>query len=254
MDLRSFIEEIAREAGEITLKYFNQPDLQVDSKANETPVTRADREAEQYLRERIKSAFPHDSIIGEEFGEEQGTSGRHWILDPLDGTKTFIRGVPLYGTLIALEELDEIIAGVVFMPALNEIVSAIKGEGALWNGKRCNVSETKELSEACVLTTSYFPLEDRLQDSQTDALLRGAKIFRTWGDCYGHILVATGRAEVMLDAKVSIWDVAPLALIMEEAGGEYFDFEGTRTYTGSGFISSNSAIAREVIARLTDNA
>src|SRR5665213_4581056 len=226
MELRNFLEEIARGAGEITLRYFNKPNLEIITKSDASPVTRADRESEEYLRKRIREQFSNDKILGEEFGEDGSSETRRWIVDPIDGTQSFIRGVPLYGVMIALEESGIITHGCVHFPALNEVISASRGHGSFWNGERCRVSEIDRMEDATLLATDFRRLEGKLSGQARDTLIRKAKTVRGWGDCYGHFLVATGRADIMLDPKVALWDTAPLGLIVEEAGGRAFDFSG----------------------------
>jgi histidinol-phosphatase len=238
----TFLEETIREAGKITLKYFNKPGLLIDTKSNETPVTQADRESEQFIRERIEQYYPDDSIVGEEFGEKKGSNARTWILDPLDGTKTFITGVPLYGTMIALEEDGEIVQGAVYMPALDELVIAGRGTGCFWNGSTCNVSSIDKLEDAKIMTTDDLRLRGVIGHERHHEIFENVKLARTWGDCYGHILVATGRADAMLDPKMAIWDMAPFPVIIEEAGGKWSDFHGREDVRGGSLLSCNSAL------------
>ncbi|HET6400124.1 MAG TPA: inositol monophosphatase family protein [Candidatus Kapabacteria bacterium] len=245
-DLREWMEEIARGAGEITLRYFNKPNLEIITKSDASPVTRADRESEEYLRARIREHFPEDVILGEEYGSQGSNPDRRWILDPLDGTKSFIHSVPIYGVLVALEEEGRVTHGVVYLPALGEIVSAATGKGCFWNGERSHVSEKISLSESLLCTTSPSRLEDLIGRSKYDKITRSFGLYRGWGDCWGHILVATGRAEAMLDARTAIWDAAPLGVIVEEAGGEYFDFRGNKTIDGGHLASCAIGIAAEV--------
>lgn len=242
MDIRLFLEEIARAAGEITLKYFLNKDLEIISKQDASPVTIADRESEEHLRKRIREHFPDDLILGEEFGLEGSNADRRWILDPIDGTKSFVRGVPLYGVLIALEESGQITHGVAHFPALKETISAGIGKGCFWNGARATVSTVSALDNALVLSTDANRLEERAP-REVRELARSASMYRTWGDCYGHILVATGRAEIMIDPKMALWDMAPLGVIVEEAGGFAFDLTGDRTVYGDSLITCNRAIA-----------
>ena len=250
MDLRLFLEEIAQGAGEITLKYFQSPELQIITKGDESPVTRADRESEEYLRARIRERFPDDVIIGEEYGTQGSNPNRRWVLDPLDGTKSFIHGVPIYGVLIGLEEDGEITNGVVHLPAMKETVSASVGKGCYWNGKRARVSEKTKLTESLMCTTSPSRLEQLIGREKYGHITQSFGIYRGWGDCWGHILVATGRAEAMLDARMAIWDAAPLGVIVEEAGGKSFDFTGKRTIEGGNLESCAPGIADEVLAML----
>jgi histidinol phosphatase-like enzyme (inositol monophosphatase family) len=242
MDLRLFLEDIARGAGAITLKYFQQRELEIITKQDESPVTIADREAEQYIRNRIRQHFPEDTILGEEFGLDGSNADRRWILDPIDGTKSFIHGVPMYGVLIALEENGFVTHGVIHMPALNETVSAGIGKGCFLNGELASVSTKSTLDAALVLTTDANRLE-RLATTEVVELAKSAAMYRTWGDCYGHLLVATGRAEIMIDPKMAIWDAAALGVIVEEAGGYAFDLQGNRTVYGGNLVSCNRAIA-----------
>ncbi len=245
-DLRLFLEDIARGAGEITLRYFQKPDLQIITKDDESPVTRADRESEEYLRRRIREHFPDDLILGEEYGLQGTNPNRRWILDPLDGTKSFVHGVPIYGVLIALEEEGTMTHGVVHLPALNETVSAGTGKGCFWNGREAHVSMKSSLTESLICTTSPTRLEELITLEKYEKITRSFGLYRGWGDCWGHILVATGRAEAMLDARMAIWDSAPLGVILEEAGGIYFDFQGNKTIDGGNLASCAPGVAEAV--------
>lgn len=237
-ELLEFAVDLARGAGEITLQYF-QKKPETSKKSDGSYVTIADREAESYLRQRIGEMFPDDGILGEEEGELQGTSGRRWILDPIDGTFAFVHGVPFYGVLIALEIEGEMSVGVVNIPALGEIVSAAKGMGCFLNGEPARVSATAELKDALLLSTSF--------GGTTELLQARAKVSRTWGDCYGYVLVATGRADIMLDPVMNLWDCAPLLPIMEEAGGTFTDWRGVRTADGGNSIATNGLLFEEVM-------
>jgi histidinol phosphatase-like enzyme (inositol monophosphatase family) len=254
MDIRLFMEDIARSAGDITLNYFNNPELEIFEKSDASPVTRADRESEEYLRKRIREHFPNDVILGEEYGEEGSDRSRRWILDPLDGTKSFVHGMPLYGVLIALEQNGAITHGIVHLPALNETISAGVGEGCYWNGNKCHVSNNSYLSDSLLCTTSPSRLEDVLGKAKYDAITRAFGIYRGWGDCYGHVLVATGRAEAMLDPRMALWDAAPLGVIVSEAGGKYFDFAGQQRIDGGHLASCAPGIADTVYEMLMSNA
>jgi len=244
--LLEFAVEIARGAGEITLQYFRkQPET--SRKSDGSFVTIADRQAESYLRRRIAERFPDDGILGEEEGESQGTSGRRWILDPIDGTFAFVHGVPLYGVLIAVEIDGELSLGVVNMPALGEIVSAAKGLGCFLNGEPARVSRTAELKDALLLSTNFRMCADYGFGRAAELLQERARTCHTWGDCYGYVLVATGRADVMLDPVMNLWDCAPLLPIMEEAGGTFTDWRGVRTADGGNSIATNGALFEEVM-------
>jgi histidinol-phosphatase len=240
-ELLDFAVEIAHEAGAITLRHF-QGTFIAERKADESLVTIADREAEYYLRERIAAAFPDDAILGEEEGEKSGASNRRWILDPIDGTYSFVHGVPLYGVLIGLELMGEPIVGVVNLPALSEIVYAARGLGCFWNGEPARVSSTTSLDEALLLCSDFGTCEQYGFGPAATKLQRRAHDRRTWGDSYGHVLVATGRADIMLDPVMNIWDCAALLPIIEEAGGTFTDWTGKRTIDGGNAISTNGQL------------
>jgi histidinol-phosphatase len=250
-ELLDFAVRLAREAGEITLKYFRQSPL-TEKKADGSFVTVADREAESFLRRAISNRFPNDGILGEEAGEHRGSSGRRWIVDPIDGTFSFVHGVPLYGVLIALEIDGQPVVGVVNLPALDEIVYAAHGLGCFLKGERVRVSPTAKLEDALLLATDFGTCKQYGFGPAADELQRRVKARRTWGDCYGHVLVATGRADIMLDPVMNTWDCAALAPIIEEAGGTFTDWQGNRTINGGNAISTNGALVKEVI-RIANN-
>jgi len=240
-ELTEFAVHLARRAGELTLEYFRHG-VEADVKADGTPVTEADRRAEELLRREIGERFPEDGLVGEEFGAAEGGSGRTWILDPIDGTRSFVHGVPLYGVLIGLEIGGEAALGVIHLPALGETVWAYAGGGCWWNGTRVDVSRVSELGRSLV-TTSEVPVDGRL-----DALFAAAGVRRTWGDCYGYALVATGRAEVMIDPAMKLWDAAPLQTVIEEAGGHFTDWQGRPTVHSGDAVATNGLVAGEVLA------
>jgi histidinol phosphatase-like enzyme (inositol monophosphatase family) len=250
-DLLEFAVEVAWRAGRAALAHY-QTGITAQTKPDASPVTIADRAAEQLARDLIENRFPHDGIIGEEYGSVRAEAERRWILDPIDGTRTFMRGVPFFGCLLALEEHREPVIGVMYFPALEETVYAARGEGAWWNGRRARVSEIDTLDDALVLTTDLDSIE---QQGYTDGFQRlhdSGGMLRTWGDCYGHALVATGRAEVMLDPIMSVWDAAALMPIVNEAGGIFTSWNGETTHDGGSAISTNAALAHEVRALLSD--
>jgi len=238
----------AREAGEVTLRYF-QKNPAVETKADLSPVTIADRESERVLRQRIEQRFPGHGILGEEFGAVRETSGYRWMLDPIDGTLSFIHGVPLYGVMVGLEHAGEPSLGVVHLPALGETVWARRGGGAWWNGRRARVSDVARLGEAALLTTDVTWFAAAGLDAAYQRLCASTKLQRTWGDCYGHMLVATGRAEIMLDPILDQWDACALLPILEEAGGRFTDWRGSRTIRGGNAISTNGAL-HDAVMRL----
>lgn len=245
--LLNFGVELARGAGEITLKHFHSSTLAVDRKADRSFVTAADREAERYLRARIEESFPDDAIHGEEEGEHGGSSKRRWIIDPVDGTYSFVHGVPLYGVLLALEIDDEPTIGIVYLPALGEMIYAARGLGCYLNGAPARVSSTAKLEEALLLSTDFGTCERYGFGAAADELQRRAHERRTWGDCYGHVLVATGRADVMLDPVMNVWDCAALLPIVVEAGGTFTDWRGQETIRGGNAVSTNGALFHKVM-------
>jgi histidinol-phosphatase len=242
----------ARAAGRLILEHYQTAALAVESKRDSSPVTIADRNAEEFLRSEIAKAFPRDAILGEEYGETSGSSGYRWILDPLDGTKSFIHGVPLFGTLVGVEFEGQPRAGVCHMPVLEETAWGGTGLGAWWQVRHApprpaRVSSVSDLAKAlvCFTTVQGFGRIDRMD--AFEALVHEAKLVRGWGDCYGHMLVATGRAEVMIDPLMNIWDAAALVPIVEEAGGTFMDWTGaTRIDAGNG-ISVNGALRDSVL-------
>jgi len=246
-ELLDFAVEIAREAGDVTLKYFRRAP-ETSKKADGSFVTIADREAETLLRKRISQRYSNDSILGEEEGEHQGSSERRWIVDPIDGTFAFVHGVPFYGVMIGVEIEGEPTVGVVNIPALDEIVYAARGLGCFLNGRAARVSSVSSLSESLLLCTDFIAASRYGFGSQTEELQLRAKTNRTWGDCYGYVLVATGRAELMLDPVMNIWDCAALLPIVEEAGGTFTDWRGERTISGGNAIATNRLVFNEVMA------
>ncbi len=247
--------QIAEEAGHTTRAFFRTNDLQVERKADQSPVTAADRQAEQLLRDRIAAQFPQDGVVGEEFGETAGTSPFRWILDPIDGTKSFIHGVPLYTTLVGIETDGRGVAGVLYAPATDELLFASRGQGAWYRDgqqelRQVHVSGTKRLAESLFVTTS---VKSFATDRETDALDRwlelqqAARLTRTWGDAYGYLLVATGQAEVMVDPALSIWDAAAIQPILEEAGGTFTDWQGRATIHHGEGVGTNGHVLDEVL-------
>jgi histidinol phosphatase-like enzyme (inositol monophosphatase family) len=245
------ILDVATEAaylgGRRTLAYFNT-DLAVELKADATPVTRADREAEEIIRKRIARSFPTHAVLGEEGGATQGDAEYRWIIDPLVSTKTFVHGVPFYGTLIGVEVQGKAAVGVVYLPAFDEMIVAATGLGCCCNGRPARVSKISKLEDATLLTTSVTDSQNR--SDAYDRLVAKTKLHRTWGDCYGYMLVATGRAEIMLDPMMHPWDSAPLLPILQEAGGRFTTWDGRPTIWGGDAAATNAALHEEVLAVL----
>src|SRR5207237_1261864 len=198
--------DLAREAGKLTLKWFRSPDLAIDSKGDGTPVTDADRAAERFVRERLAEAYPDDAVLGEEEPDVTGTSGRRWIVDPIDGTKAFTHGVPLYCTLLAMEDEHGAAVGVIDVPALEETVYAGRGLGCFCNGQPAHVNDRAAVRGAYLMTSGLGSWNDEALDAVRDAGL----FIRTWGDGYGYVLVATGRVEAMVDPIAATWAIAAM--------------------------------------------
>ena len=230
--------EIARMGGDHTLTYFRRT-VTVERKSDNTVVTAADREAEQLMREEIRKRFPDHGIFGEEFGKVNARSAIQWILDPIDGTLSFIHGAPLYTTLIGILVEGEPKVGIIYAPALDEFCEAAEGKGALLNGEACSVRPCSNLSDATFLSTDVTTPAEHDYEKPFRELLDRTAVHRTWGDAYGHLLVATGRADLMFDPALNLWDAAPLLPVMREAGGVFSDTGGRETIqTGNGFSCS----------------
>lgn len=243
--------ELARLTGMVALRHYRSR-LTIETKADGSPVTVADRAAEEAARAWVRAHFPEDGILGEELGEERPGARRRWVIDPIDGTKSFVRGAPLWGSLVALCEGEHVLAGAAYFPAVEELVAAAPGAGCWWNGSRCRVSTVDALDDATVLTTDERFRERPERRAGWLELSRTASVSRTWGDCFGYLLVATGRAEVMCDPILSPWDGAALQPIIEEAGGVFTDWSGSITAFGGSAIATNRALAdgaRAMLAR-----
>ena len=246
-DLLAVAMEAAYVGGRRTLAYFNTG-VAVERKSDATPVTCADREAEQLIRQTISRYYPEHTLVGEEWGTTRGDPDYKWIVDPIDGTKTFITGVPLYGVLIGVEVKGIASVGVIYMPALDEMVGAARGQGCRWNGRPARVSGQQDLRQAAVMSSSIVACYNR---SDAFTQLAGQSLLqRTWGDCYGYVLCATGRAEIMLDSAMNLWDCAAILPIMEEAGGRFTDWTGKATIYGKDAVASNGHLHEQVLGLL----
>ncbi len=243
-----FAVETAYLAGRLTLGYF-QTGIRPDMKADDTPVTAADRASEQFIRGRIEKQYPHHAIVGEEYGvtEHAGTEFR-WFVDPIDGTKSFVRGVPLYGVLLGLEIAGKIEVGAVYLPALDEMVAAASGAGCWWNGRRARVSGVTDLRRATVSFTDPASFAAYGRGAAWERIQAATYYRAGWTDCYGYALVATGRVELMLDPIVSAWDCGPFPVILREAGGYFGDWQGNETIFGNEALSTTQALLPQVLA------
>jgi len=238
--------EWACQAGQMSLRWFGAADLRVERKGDGTPVTEADRAIERFLRDEIGRAHPEDGIIGEEEAAQPSASGRVWIIDPIDGTKAFSRGVPLYANLLALDDEHGNAVGVVNVPALGEMVWAGRGRGCFRNGAPTHVSDQATLAGACLSTSGYEAWDDA-----TLLRAKGAGVaLRTWGDGYGYLLVATGQIDAMVDPRAERYDLAPMPVILAEAGGRFTDLSGRSSASGGSGVATNGHLHDQLLAVL----
>jgi histidinol phosphatase-like enzyme (inositol monophosphatase family) len=260
----SVLLRVAEQAAELTRSYFQSDRVRVESKSDESPVTQADREAEQLIRAAVTAAFPQDGFIGEEFGTQPGASGFHWVIDPIDGTVSFAAGVPLYGSLIGIEHADvdgtrRVVAGVASMPALRERVWAVEGGGAWWERQGmpkvpARVCEPRAFRDciACTAGAEYYRRTDRMgvlrRLEETFGRMRG------WSDCYALVLVATGRCHVALDPLMNPWDCGPFPVILAEAGGVFTSWKGEPGIHGGDSVACHPAMHAELLRLLRDQA
>lgn len=233
--------EAADKAGQLALRYFDGS-FTVEWKSDLSPVTVADREAEQMLRQTLQRAFPDDGFLGEEFGDTPGTSGFRWIVDPIDGTRSFVRGIPLWATLVGLEYKDEQIAGIAAAPALGQTYRALRGDGAYRNNRRIRVSEVNDLSQALVFYSSLSWFIKEGHQETFLKLVRRTERTRGFGDFYGFVLVAQGSGELMVEHGVHAWDVAAIKPLIEEAGGRFSDWSGGTSIHRPDVIVSNGKL------------
>ncbi len=249
MDLRAYLDfttSLAYRAGRLTLAYFHT-DPHFEFKGDHTPVTRADRAAEEMIRGAIEEAYPTHAIVGEEYGEAAGKkSVFRWLIDPIDGTKSFLRGVPLYAVLIGLEIEGVVRVGAAYFPALDEMLCAADGLGAWWNSRRARVSAVDSLEHACICYTTYRNFEKR-DPALWHRLSQAAYMLRGWSDAYGYLLVATGRAEACLDPFMNVWDCGPFPVIFREAGGYFGSWRGEEGHTHGEALACNAALRSKML-------
>jgi myo-inositol-1(or 4)-monophosphatase len=245
-ELRDAAESFAKAGGDSTLDHFRKR-VEPEYKEDDTPVTIADRNAEKIIRQKIKQRYPNHGIIGEEFGREGDDRDVVWVLDPIDGTQSFIHGIPFYTTLIGVLINQKPEVGIVYAPVLDEMISASTGAGATLNGDTIHVRECSNLSDATFLTTDVTSYAEYGFEKGLDTLLQETRIHRTWGDAYGHMLVAKGRADIMIDPILSIWDAAALLPILKEAGGSYSDLTGKESIRTGNALSTSFNLKDQII-------
>lgn len=255
----AFAIEAARQAGQATMPWFQSSGLIADGKSDGSPVTQADRAAEQLVRELVASAYPQDGVIGEEFPPTEGSSERTWIIDPIDGTMSFIHGVPLFGTMLACMHRGEPEIGVIYLPGLDEWVAAEVGAGCWWyrNGRgpeKARVSPQRDIAGSMLLTTSMEYYRDEQQKRAWARFVGMGAHTRGWSDCYAFVLLATGRADAVVEPGVKLWDIAAVPPIINEAGGVWTDIEGRHDLHAGSIIASNGKIHGAVVEvmRATD--
>jgi histidinol-phosphatase len=239
------VADLARLTGATALGMY-EPSIAVERKKDGSPVTIADRTAERVAREWLEIRFPDHGILGEELGSTRPDAELRWFIDPIDGTQSFIRGVPLWGTLVAVARGAEVLAGAIYCPAVRELVCAALGEGCWWNDARASVSKVDSLADAAVLTTDHRFANNPDRGEAWRELASRSHMARGWSDCYGYLCVATGRAEAMVDPEMTPWDAAALIPVISEAGGVITDWKGKVTAFGDGIVASNAALAPQV--------
>lgn len=247
-EFKSFARHLSVISGAVIKKYFRSG-VAVDSKSDSSPVTIADKKAEELMRAEIMKEFPQHGIIGEEFGKHNENSDYQWILDPIDGTKSFICGTITFGTLIALTYKGSPVLGVINQPVLNEFLIGDNSTAEL-NGQSVKVRNTGKISDAVLLATDHFGIGEYFDQNKFDALAKKVKLYRHWGDCYGYYLVATGFADIMVDPVMSIWDSMALIPVIRGAGGIITDYAGNDPVSGTSIVAAAPAIHSEIIKLL----
>ncbi len=247
-----FSKKLAEEAGRKILDY-HQKGFKVDYKTDHSPVTIADQKAEELIREALAKQTPNYGIIGEEFSDKAGSSSMQWTIDPIDGTKSFICGVPLFSVLISLLENQKSVLGVVHFPVLNLTLSAIQGQGSFLNDSPCRVSEVQSIKKSVLLDGSITTLESMGYTKAWKSLRTQCKFHRGWGDAYGYLLVATGKAEVMFDPIAEIWDLAPMSVIISEAGGQFSSVSNGCFIKDRSGLATNGFLHPMVTKSLSEN-
>jgi len=249
-DLTPFLDMLSNESSSIIKKYF-RASINVESKSDFSPVTIADKLAEEKIRELIKKEFPDHGIIGEEFGNENTDAEYVWVLDPIDGTKSFISGALSFGTLISLVKNGKPIIGVINHPILNEFLIG-DNISTFLNKNKVQIRKCSSISEATVITTDHLNIQKYQNKIGFENLISKTKLYRNWGDCYGYYLLATGFADIMIDPIMSVWDSMALIPIINGAGGMITDYQGNDPVTGNSIVASNKVIHEEVIRILNE--
>jgi myo-inositol-1(or 4)-monophosphatase len=249
-DFVKFIANLAEESGEIIKQYYFADNVEVEMKADATPVTQADRDTESLMRELIRKTYPEHGVIGEEFGEENACAEFVWTLDPIDGTVSFASGCPLFGTLVGLLHQNKPVLGVIHLPLLNQLCIG-DGKGTTLNGRLVQLRDTSRLADATFLTTDVSDIRCTRRKDGFELLLDQTHLFRTWGDCYGYLLLASGKADIMLDLDMKIWDIMPLIPVIKGANGIITTWSGDDVQQGESCLACNRALHPQVVEILT---
>lgn len=249
-ELKTFCKDLSIVSGNVIKNYWRK-EINIENKADSSPVTIADKKAEETMREMIMKTFPDHGILGEEFGEHNADAEYKWILDPIDGTKSFICGTVTFGTLIALLKNGEPILGVINQPILNEFLIGDNLTSEL-NGKQVRIRECNNLSDAVLLTTDQLNIEQYRDIKKFDELIHKVKLYRQWGDCYGYYLVATGYADIMIDPIMNPWDLTALIPIIRGSGGTITDYYGNDPLVGNSIVATGGKVHKEVIEILNE--
>lgn len=244
--------DAAKNAEEILLSYYNADTLDVTLKPDETPVTRADTEAEKTIRETIKQSLPDHGFLGEEYGIEKGDSPYVWIIDPIDATKNYIRKIPIFGTQIALMKGEELILGVSNAPLLDELLFAQVGKGAFLNGNQIKVSDVSQSSDAMICHGGLKWFVEKGTFPGVYKLINDAARTRGFGDFYMYHLVATGRVDAVIEAAISIWDIAAITVIVREAGGTVTDIQGQAISKDTASLIATNGVLHDTVMRYFD--
>jgi myo-inositol-1(or 4)-monophosphatase len=244
-EFKKFMSYLANLSADIIKPYF-RTQMNIEHKEDNSPVTIADKNAEEAMRKAILEEYPEHGIIGEEFGSYNEDAEYKWVLDPIDGTKSFICGALSFGTLIALLKNDKPILGVINQPILNEILIG-DNKTTLINNKLTSIRSCKDISEAVLLTTDHINIGEYQNLDKFEKLIRKVKLYRNWGDCYGYYLLATGFADVMIDPIMSFWDTMALIPIIKGAGGIITDYKGDDPVKGKSIIAASPGIHSQVI-------
>ncbi|MSU70638.1 MAG: histidinol-phosphatase [Opitutaceae bacterium] len=247
---RAFMRELAEKSGDFIRPYFGRSGLAVELKADQTPVTAADRGAEQLLRRLIEKKFPAHGIIGEEFGSVRAEADWVWVLDPIDGTKSFMSACPLFGTLIALLHRGQPVLGCIHQPILRQLMFG-DGQATTLNGRTVRCRPCARIEEATLLTSDPLNPAKYQNGAAFEALARRARLVRTWGDCYGYLLLAGGWADIMLDPIMSPWDIQALVPVIRGAGGMITDWQGRDPVRAKSIVAAGPALHAQVIAALS---